>query len=718
MALVLRMQLAPALIGIGIGSFLLNWGIASNDFQENVSASIVPSFLIACGALVQALLGKHLYSHFCGQSFLIDSPRAVLHFTILVGCIGCLASASIGTTTLLLHGIVASQNCFFTWVTWWIGDTIGVLLFTPLTLLLLEPEAKVKSRKLFVGLPIGAIFFLILFIFFGSLEKQKSDVQKELDSIADKHASNLQAAFDEIRVNLQSFLAFYQSSSFVTREEYYHFAEIQLQSSKVLQEVIWIPEVVRSDRESSQNTKVFDYQKNYQYSSKKTNKKEQNVLQLPSKIRKILEEETTKEGFNIFSRNGEIRKGSPIVFSLPINKVSSSENDEEQSGQIIGLLYPQDISTIIGNNPYHLYLHFEPESLSSFDWSQGKELDAERKIHKSRVAYINIEGIEVGIQVSTNNTLDIVAKNWQSWYILTGGLLITAFLQIFILLITGHTDSVKLEVERQTRAYLLAKEQAEKANEVKSQFLSNMNHELRTPLNAILGFLRLLKRTDLVSRQQHLAERSYLASKALLDLVTQILDYAKIESGKAELKNIRFEILDMVEKLNAVFIGQSEEKSIDFDIVLPRECPDSFYGDAYRIEQILLHLLENSFKYTEKGSVTFTVSLENIELSNNKNKYLLSFSVEDTGIGISENDLLHIFEPFNQLDNSESRQHGGTGLGLAMCNELASFMGGKIGCTSTLNEGSCFSVSFPIQTDVDSVVINLKEEFEKKHTLL
>ncbi|MFL0808980.1 MAG: MASE1 domain-containing protein [Agarilytica sp.] len=717
LALILRLQLIPTLLGIALGSFILNLGIATNNFATSIIPAVVPTLFISSGAVFQALFGRVLFKRFCGSQSLVDSPKTVVSFVLLVSCIGCVASSSLGTSTLLTSGIISAKNYFFTWATWWIGDTIGVLLFTPLTLLLLEQRSNIKSRKLFVVLPIGCIFFLVLFVFFGSLEKQKNDVQHELDTIAYKHARNIEAAFEEARVNLQSFLAFYQSSNYVTEEEFHHFASIQLNAAKSLAQVSWIP---ISQNENPDTESTLDFERLYQHTHKPKapiNTQSSLNTKFPTSIHNDLKQSFNFGHLSIIGNESESSESSDIYVSLPVASQTTPEGVTGQSGIIIGLLTPDVFYRIIGDHTYDVELAITTHNEFDISWHSNRLNTTQKNQYRSYDATFPLENTEIRVSVATNNALEIVSKNWESWYILTGGLLIAAFLQMFILLITGHTETVEREVESKTYAYLQAKEQAEKlkiqaenANKVKSQFLANMNHELRTPLNAIIGFLRILKRSQLENRQQQLVERSFHASETLLDLVTQILDYSKFESGDLAPKETRFSLVETMEKLHSVFIGISEEKGIDFIVKLPRHAPDFLIGDVHKIEQILIKLVDNALKYTQSGYVEVSLAIT----ESSTNTAMFYFKVQDSGIGIEEEHISSMFMPFNQLDNSTSRQYNGAGLGLTICKALVELLGGELCCTSVFSQGSEFSFSIPLKTDSDTSTIDMQTCFQEK----
>ncbi|PQJ81268.1 PAS domain S-box protein [Polaribacter glomeratus] len=251
---------------------------------------------------------------------------------------------------------------------------------------------------------------------------------------------------------------------------------------------------------------------------------------------------------------------------------------------------------------------------------------------------------------------------------------------LFAEMATMIAEEAKIKAEKAT---IIAND----AVKAKQQFLSNMSHEIRTPLNAIIGFTKVMLKTNLVAKQKEYLKAIKLSGDALIALINDILDLAKVDSGKMVFEKIPFKIASSISAMLHLFEQKIQEKNLKLVKIYDSRIPDVLVGDQVRLHQIILNLVSNAVKFTSKGKITVCTKL----LSEDEHQVTIEFLVTDTGIGILDTEIETIFDNFQQASSGTSRLYGGTGLGLAIVKQLVELQGGSLHVTSKINEGSVFS---------------------------
>ena len=626
---------------------------------------------------------------------------------IVAGPICCVIAAGVGTSLLALNNVIPTHAIFDSFIAWWIGDSIGVLIFTPLMLAAFN-YTQVRHRMLVI-LPSLLIYILISVSFYGAASvKKEKDIQKQEAKILTVQNA-ISQKLDGITAHLGLLAAYFASSNDVNFKEFKQFTSKQLDYSQEILAFEWIPYVPANklaDFETHENTatgkplyiKEKSLDGGWQPAGTRSNyfpvkyvyplKDNEGVLGFDlasSKVRgaalskaKELNELALSEPINLVQNTAE----DGVLFLYPVFGESSTEDDFQ--GFVAAIVSLKRLSQTL------LFDHNNSISASFFDTTiPGKkqaiyiaDTDNSQTLFKEYQLLIGKRMWQVELYEP------IVRTSWlMYWLAQIVGMLFVWLLITFLISVTGTNIQIREQVAKQTHTLRKEKQKADEASHIKGQFLANMSHEVRTPINGIKGLHYLALQQNDWQQARSYIEQADGALGVLLRVLNDVLDFSKMEAGKLDLMQEPINVASLADEMLNLLQFEADIKSIKLSLDFDKTSNLVINTDPIRLKQVLLNLLNNAVKFTGEGEITLKIW---------QSKKMTYFSINDTGIGISSEAQKQLFKPFAQADSSTSRQYGGTGLGLSICRKLVELMGGAIDLVSYEGKGSTFTFSLPL----------------------
>lgn len=731
-----------------LGSAVLNLFhyLPQTEFDK-IPVLCLNAVLIGIGSALQAWVGSVLLKRYTEEDTKLETISAIIRYFIFGGFIAGLVSCSLGCISLLLSGTLHKENFLFSWSTWYIGDVLGIIVFAPLLTILLNENVK-KSRKFFLAIPL-LILFIICMVLFGVVRdwndrKQFVEFEHYTKTISIELKEELESYIDNV-ITLRDF---YYSSNYVSREEFHEFSKNIFERDKNIGTLAWSPRVPAKNKLSfeseikkstGQEFSIFNYTKQpftgsdyypiiYRESTNPTpvplglNLASESVRLKSLTLAANHNHPVITDRLQLYRNKGQNPKNSFLVV-VPVFKNAEDTKDKSfHSDNLQGFISSTFEYELIIEKLRNLW-EIDDTAMSFFVKEQNentliyttltnhqvKDLFDKKQFYKFKIPYeIKILNKKWTIEFYKLNNYAIANIDWAIWVSLGTSLVFMSLVSMFLFYLTGQTAEIEAVVSQRTKELEKSRQEAQQANKTKSEFLAMMSHEIRTPMTGIIGMVNLLKRSKLPPSERHYVETISYSANSLLQIIEDILDFSKIEAGKLRLENIAFDYHHLCKEVVELFAVRAWEKGIDLRMDYSAECPHYFMGDPIRIRQILFNLCNNAIKFTSKGHVSIKVTA--VEKSRTQTAFITT--VQDTGIGIPEDKQPHIFEKFNQADNSTTRRFGGSGLGLSISRQLLQMMNSDIHLQSQVGQGSSFSFKLDLLNAVREHVYNTSQSLK------
>ncbi|NOT13056.1 MAG: response regulator [Methylococcaceae bacterium] len=653
--------------GIYLGEFCVTLWVFGFD-----EASILIAFATGFGATLTAFVACQLIKRSIGFPNPLLDNKSILSFILIAGPLSCLIPPSIGMIAMHLTGIIPYSEMPIHWLTWWFGDTLGVLVFAPLMLILFsEPRHIWLNRQFSVALPMVVTFILVILMFnyVRGIEDQQHEKRFKDQTITLSLAIKNRINADIHTLN--SVRIFFNGSQRVDNEEFSIFTQQSLSPFKEVLSTSWINYNAAGNGyfefTSILNDQIHPSSKLYQRLIPHLHTLAEGNFLTPEAVFVSISNNIMNIVNPVFTGRDKQKKllgtiSTAISVSELINQALKGLNSQSCFLTISVLNRQKPGNNIIYANTSTTpvdYIQNYPLSVANQEWLLSFYHDS-----------------------SPDNSISY----WPLWLVFIGGQVFTSLLGVGLLILTGRHFLTESLVKERTSSFLDAKNAAEAANKAKSQILANISHELRTPLNGILGFTQLLnKKAYILEEDKNKLRIIKECGENLLTLITEILDISSIESKQLKPTLSEFDFDALLANIISIFRLQTDQKHLDL-IVRNSVVQNYLVGDEKRIRQILVNLINNAIKFTDQGQVIINANYKDNQLT---------IAIEDTGCGIAKKDQEQIFLPFVQIHVTQFKREG-IGLGLAITRELVSSMGGTLSVKSQPGIGSIFSVTLPL----------------------
>jgi two-component system, sensor histidine kinase len=767
-ALLFGYSVAP---GIFLGSFFVNLGVSLSALSAaSLLRTVEAAASIGLGATLQACVGAFLVRRLVGFPTALDEASDVTRFLVLVGPVSCLVNATWSVAALAVTGALAWSAYPFSWWTWWLGDSIGVMTVTPLVFILAaEPRQVWWARRGSVGVSLAVAFLLMTVLFERFSAVEKGAIRSAFEPRAVTLANTLHRDLDNYLEVLYSIGGLYTGTTEVDRQSFRAFVTRSLERHPGIKALEWVPRVPASQRATYEQAARGDGFRAFQITERNSTgdvvaaglrreyfpvyfvepyrgNEASLGFDLASNPIRQHALDTARDSGDIAStsRFGLVQETGTsfgVIVCLPVYNRGGSTATVSLRRQNLkgfaGLVLRMDdfmLSSLAGQQPGDVEVRLYDETGPDAEATLARSTAPAAHRDRSSVPVLRQPGglswqtsFEVadhrwGIQVLPGPDYHL-PHSFQAWTLPLTTLIMTGLLVGLLLIVTGRSLKIEALVEQRTAELMranaelkearrradAAKADADQANQAKSEFLSRMSHELRTPLNAILGFAQVMEMEVLPPEQRESLEHILKGGRHLLELVNEVLDIARIEAGRLRLSLEPIALQEMIRDDLELIAPLAARAGIRLENQMSAAPRRFVLADPQRLRQVLLNLLSNAIKYSRKGGL---VVLSQEELPTGR----LRIRVRDTGPGIASEKLGELFTPFARL-GAEQTGVEGTGLGLALSKHLMEHMGGTIGVETALGQGSTFWIELAMISEPEPTLED-RRQFSRAPSLV